>query len=411
MLGRVLNTHQQWLCRKLSDLGYEVSRQVAIADEGHAIQNAVREALARADIVIVTGGLGPTSDDITRDLIAQLLQRQLNEDSTVLAAIREFYRERSLAMQSSVQVQALVPEGAMVLQNHFGTAPGLAIEIAPNPFKQDASLSWLILLPGPPRELYPMFDKYVAPLLKTKMPLSEPYACHTLKTTGMGESSIEEIIAGPLREWVARGLSIGYCARVREVDVRLESRGSKASEIVAAAVEIVRRSLPGVIFSEDESSLETAVIRALIEQGKTVATAESCTGGLIANRLTHVPGASDVFMAGLVTYSNESKVRLLGVPLETIERHGAVSAETAKAMAEGAKRTNQTQYAIATTGIAGPSGGTPEKPVGTVFVALAGPGETVVQRYLNLFEREMFKQAASQQALEMLRQALMGRTK
>ena len=406
MLGRVLNTHQQWLCRKLSDLGYRVSRQVAIADEGLEIQNAVREALSRSDIVIVTGGLGPTSDDITRDLIAQLLNRPLHKDAEVLACIQEYYRQRSFVMQPSVQVQAMVPQGAIVLQNHFGTAPGLAIEIAPNPFKKDASCAWLIMLPGPPRELYPMFDKYAAPMLKSKMPLSEPYACHTLKTTGLGESSIEDIIAAPLQEWVGRGLLIGYCARVREVDVRLEARGSDAGEIVSESAQIVRRLLSGKIFSEDESSLENAVIQALIEKGKTVATAESCTGGLIANRLTHVPGASSVFMAGLVTYSNESKTRLLGVPAETIERCGAVSTETAKAMAEGARLANRTDFAIATTGIAGPAGGTPEKPVGTVYVALATPDKTEVHRYLNLFEREMFKQATSQQALELLRQAL-----
>lgn len=252
-----------------------------------------------------------------------------------------------------------------------------------------------------------MFDTYVAPLIKARMPLLEPYACHTFKATGLGESGIEDIIAGPLREWVVKGLSIGYCARVREVDVRLEARGAQASEIVAGASAIVRKLLICNIFSEDESSLESAVIRALIEKRKTVAVAESCTGGLIANRLTHVPGASEVFMAGLVTYSNEAKTRLLGVPRETIERHGAVSAETATAMAEGARLSNRTDYALATTGIAGPSGGTADKPVGTVFVALATPEKTVVQRFLNLFEREMFKQATSQQALELLRQSLL----
>lgn len=406
MLGRVLNTHQQWLCRKLSNMGYAVSRQVAIADEGRAIQAAVAEALSRADVVIVTGGLGPTSDDLTRDLIAQLVQRQLYEDKTVLADIQEFYRRRSIVMQPGVGVQAMVPQGAIVLQNHFGTAPGLAIEVKPNRFNTDLACSWLIMLPGPPRELYPMFDSYVAPLLKSRMPLVEPYACLSMKTTGLGESAIEDLIAAPLQEWVDKGLSIGYCARVREVDVRLEARGAQAADLVSGAAGVVRPLLAGKIFSEDEGSLERAVIQALIEKGKTVAVAESCTGGLIAHRLTNVPGASAVFMAGLVTYSNEAKTRLLGVPQEIIERYGAVSTETAASMAEGARISNRTDYALATTGIAGPTGGTPEKPLGTVFVALATPEKTVVHRYLNLFEREMFKQATSQQALDLLRQAL-----
>jgi len=403
MLGRVLNTHQQWLCRQLADLGYLVQRQVAVDDSGPAIQQAVRQALAGADLVITTGGLGPTSDDRTRDLIAALLGRKLREDAAVLANIEGFFAARKRPAPAITKVQALVPEGAQVLPNAYGTAPGLALEINPNSFREDGKPSWLIMLPGPPRELRPMFSAQVAPLLRTKFPLKTPFICRTLKSTGLGESLVEEKIAGPLEALTKAGLVIGYCARVGEVDVRLVAHGLDAEQKVMEAEQLIRTAIGRYIFGEGDEQLEDVVIRLLSTQKQTLAVAESCTGGRIADRLTNVPGASAVLLAGLVTYSNEAKKTMLGVLAETLAAHGAVSEPVAREMAQGARQRTGADYALAVTGIAGPGGGTPEKPVGTVFIALATPWETRILDLVNPYDRETFKEVTSQQALELLR--------
>jgi len=407
MLGRVLNTHQQWLCRQLADLGYVVSRQVAVPDTGSDILQSVREALARADLVIVTGGLGPTSDDLTRDLVAQLLGKELREDAAVLAHIRHFFASRKRPMPARTQVQALVPEGATVLPNPHGTAPGLAMEVRPNRFRGGGQPSWLIMLPGPPRELRPMFTDTVAPLIQRVLPLASGFVCRTLRTTGLGESVVQEKIGGPLQRWVDAGLDLGYCARPGQVDVRLAAGGSEAGEKVRETEAVVRELLGQHIYGVEDESLETVIVRLLTHRKLTLALAESCTGGGIANRVTNVPGASAVLLAGLVTYSNAAKQKFLGVKAETLAQHGAASEAVAREMAEGARQQAQADYALSVTGIAGPSGGTPEKPVGTVFIGLAGPSGTVVERQLNSFDRETFKQVTAQQALELLRRTIL----
>ena len=407
MLGRVLNTHQQWLCRHLADLGYTVDRQVAVPDTGRDIQQAVREALGRADLILVTGGLGPTSDDVTRDLIAELLQRPLREDAAVVAVIEGFFAQRQRPMPARTRVQALVPEGAVVLPNAHGTAPGLLIEVSPNPFRERGQTSWLVMLPGPPRELHPMFREQVVPQLRQRLPLEGEFVCRTLKTTGLGESFVEEKIATPLQPLVAVGLEIGYCARAGEVDVRFVARGPGAAQTVAEAERLVRALMPQHIFGEDDDQLEAVIVRRLTERKQTLALAESCTGGFLAHRITNVPGASAVFLAGLVTYSNEAKQRLLGVRAETLAAHGAVSEPVAREMAEGARERNGADYALAVTGIAGPAGGTPEKPVGTVFIVLATAQKTVVLHPVNRFDRETFKYVTAQQALELLRRNML----
>jgi nicotinamide-nucleotide amidase len=406
MLGRVLNTHQQWLCRRLADLGLVVARQLAVADTGHDIEAAVREALARADLVITTGGLGPTTDDLTRDLIARLLGLTLREDAAVLEHIKQFFAARNRPMPERTHLEALVPAGARVLANRHGTAPGLALAVKPNPFRADKSSSWLVMLPGPPRELQPMFDEFVVPLLKREFPLAAPFVCRTLRTTGVGESVTQEKIETPLQTLVAAGLEVGYCARPGAVDVRLAARGARAEELVREAGILVRRQLGAHIFGEEDDELESVVIRLLTERKQTLAVAESCTGGCLAHRLTNVPGASAVFRAGLVTYSNEAKQKFLGVSEETLAQHGAVSEAVAREMAEGARKQNQSDYAISVTGIAGPAGGTSAKPVGTVFIGLAGPAGTIVEHRVNPWDRLTFKNVTAQQALELLRSRL-----
>ncbi len=409
LLGRVLNTHQQWMCAQLAACGYEVARQTCVADDGPSIQAATREALGRADVVLTTGGLGPTSDDITRELIAQMLERPLALDAAVLREIEErFARLKRPVMPQSMKVQAMVPQGAIVLHNSHGTAPGLAIQVDPNPFREAQRRSWLVLLPGPPRELRPMFSQQVLPLLRREYPLDRPFVCRTLHTTGMGESMVEEKIAGPLKDLVAQGLELGYCARIGEVDVRLVARGDQAATIVGQAEEIVRRLLGKLMFGLDDENLESAIVSLMTAQKKTLALAESCTGGLIAHRITNVPGASAVLLSGLVTYSNDAKKNLLGVKEETLQQFGAVSAEVAWQMAEGARSRSGADYAVAVTGIAGPTGGTKQKPVGTVFIALADRVKTMVDERFNPYDRETFKFTTSQQALDMLRRALVG---
>ncbi len=407
LLGRVLNTHQQWLCRQLTDRGYAVTRQVAVADTAVEIANTVRDALGRADLVITTGGLGPTSDDLTREAIAQLLGRELREDPALVAHIEAFFALRKRPAPSRTRVQALVPQGARVLPNAHGTAPGLILEVRPNPFRPEGTGSWLIMLPGPPRELRPMFLESVLPWLTRTAPPPQ-WCCRTLRSTGIGESAVQELLEAPLLPLMANGLQIGYCARPLQVDVCLSARGPEAATRVSEAEGIVRARLGPFIYGIEEEELETVLVRLLTGRGRTLAVAESCTGGALAHRLTNVPGASAVFRGGVVAYANEVKETLLGVRPETLARHGAVSEAVAGEMAAGARQRLHGDYALAITGIAGPGGGTPEKPVGTAFIALDTPQQTRVLKAFHPLDRETFKQVIATQAMDLLRRELLG---
>jgi nicotinamide-nucleotide amidase len=407
MLGRVLNTHQQWLGRRLADAGLPVDRQVAVPDTALGIEQAVAESLTRADLVITTGGLGPTSDDRTRDLIARLLGRRLHEDSRVLENIRNYFTARKRPMPASVGVQAQVPEGTLVLLNENGSAPGLALTVEPGRFRDQPTL--LILLPGPPRELRPMFDRQVLPLLRERFPDASAFHCLTLRSCGLGESMVEERLAPSLPPLFARGMEIGYCARTGEVDVRLTGTGPAGAEVVADGERLVREQLGNHVYGTGDDTLESTVIRLATEKSARVAVAESCTGGYLAHRLTNVPGASAAFWGGWLTYDNAAKEVLLGVSSATLRDHGAVSEACAREMAEGALARSGATHALAVTGIAGPGGGSADKPVGTVHLALATAGEpTRLRRQLNPFDRETFKFVTTQQALELLRRRLLG---
>ena len=260
MLGLVLNSHQQWLCRQLSDLGFSVARQTCVSDSGPDIECAVRESLSRADVVITTGGLGPTADDVTREVAARLLGRGLRESAGILEAIRAYFAVRDRPMPERTAVQALIIEGAMVLENREGTAPGMAIELAPNPFRADAMGSWLILLPGPGRELRPMFRGPVIQLLDRLMPVRPPFVCRVLRTIGVGESILQERIEKALGEPGAGGLDLGYCARPGQVDVRIAARGEGAADKVQRAEQRVRVELGDDIFGTGEETLEEIVV-------------------------------------------------------------------------------------------------------------------------------------------------------
>lgn len=407
MLGRVLNTHQQWICRQLADRGYVVGRQVAIPDEGAAIQKAVAEAMERADLILVTGGLGPTSDDITRDLVAQLLGTTLEEDPSIVAHIEKFFLSRGRPMPASTRIQAMVPRGAQVLHNAHGTAPGLAFPIARYSGEAGSPARWLILLPGPPRELRPMLLAHVIPLVREQYPLQQPFICRTLRTAGLGESLAEERIAGPLKRFIDAGLELGYCARTGEVDIRLVSSAPGGAELVAAAEAVCAPLLEPYVFGADEDTLEGVVVKLLAGRGETVGVAESCTGGFLGNRITNVPGSSAVFRGGVIAYHNDIKQCVLDVPSSLLAEHGAVSEPVARAMAEGARRVLGVDWAVSLTGVAGPGGGTETKPVGTVFVGIASATGSEAAHHFNPFDRETFKWVSSQQALNRLRRLLL----
>ncbi len=398
MLGNVVNTHLAAIAQALFPIGLRIERQTTVPD-GEAIRDALRETFWRAEIVLVTGGLGPTTDDITRDITAELLGLALEHDEEIMRHIAERFARRNLRMTDRVKLQALRPHEAMVLHNANGTAPGLYF-----PAMQEKNSPHIFLLPGPPRELLPMVCEQVVPILAKLAPNNAAFEMRTFRVVGMGESAVEEMVGADL---LAMGIEVGYCARPGEVDVRLIG----GSALLDRAEALVRERLGASIFTADARSLEQVVIETLTSRNMSIATAESCTGGFIANKLTNVAGASRVFLAGYVTYANEAKVATLGVNADLIEKHGAVSEPVARAMAEGAVRASGSSFALATTGIAGPDGGSVEKPVGTVFIALARrDANTVVQKHCFPTDRGTFKNLVSQAALDLLLRTLDGRT-
>ena len=402
LFGRVLNAHSQWIGRRLADCGYELSRQSAVPDAKSAIQQAVGEALSRSDVIITTGGLGATSVDRTKEWIAELLNRPLAEDREALRCIECFFQQRNRPMPAKAKAQALIPQGAKVLPNPLGTDSGLALMISTNGKKR-----YLLMLPGAPEELRLIFVHQGLPWLQTEALPSAGFACRILRCVGIEELQAEEQSRKRLNRLIRRGLEIGYCSQPGEVELRFAARGEDAAKLTSQAATEATEALGEFIYGEDDDRLEDAVIRLLSAAGKTLTVAESCTGGCVAHRLTNVPGASQVFDSGLIVYSNESKTRLLGVHPAILQEHGAVSENTAKEMADGARRITKTDYAISVTGIAGPTGGTSEKPVGTAFIGLADAQSTMARQCHYPGEREAFKQRVSQQALDLLRRRLL----
>ena len=398
LLGLVVNTHLAYLAGELAPCGITIARQVCVPD-GPPIKEALERALDHADVVFTTGGLGPTSDDMTREAAAELLALPLLPDEAILSGIRERFARRGLPMAERVARQAMVPVGTEVLPNPNGTAPGLYF---PPTVLANRRARHLFLLPGPPRELRPMTRDYVLPKLKATLPPSSQRERRIYRLTGIGESQVEERIGKKLEE---RGeFEVGYCARPSEVDFRLLG---PADELAKVEPEI--RAILGEWIYSDGDTLETAIVHLLREKKLTLATAESCTGGSLAGRLTDVPGSSEVFLAGYVTYSNEAKESAVGVPADLLATHGAVSEPVAAAMAEGARRVSGADFALSTTGIAGPGGGTESKPVGTVYIGLASAGHpTMVRRCYFPLDRITFKHMTTSAALDLLRRQVLG---
>ncbi|MFY7817815.1 MAG: competence/damage-inducible protein A [Akkermansiaceae bacterium] len=393
LLGNVQNTHGAWLGRELFRLGLRVARQITIPD-GLVIEQTLAESIRRSDVVIVTGGLGPTSDDITREATAAVLGCDLIEDEAAMRSLEAFFATRKKVMAPTNRKQAQIPVGADVLPNGNGTAPGIYVPPRLNPVRPCA----IFLLPGPPRELYPMFFAEVEPRLRALAGVSADRGMLEMKFTGVGESDFHQAIDDRLA--AVDGLEYGYCARISEVDLRLIGH----RDVLEQGRMIAMQAFAPQLISEGGKSLEEVVLDILREKNLTLATAESCTGGLIASRLTDVPGSSEVFTQGWVTYSNCAKVDQLGVSEESLTRWGAVSEVVAVEMAEGALARSGSDVAVAITGIAGPGGGTAEKPVGTAWLALARKNHTTVaEKVFHLRDRNGFKKAASQSALDLIR--------
>lgn len=395
LLGDVLNSHLSFIAREIFPLGLRIGRQVTVPD-GPAIRDALAELFETSEVIFVTGGLGPTTDDVTREVTAELLGLELRHDPAVMNAITTRAATRGFRLTERVARQADVPEGATVLPNADGSAPGLYI--APD---QQKNRPHLFLLPGPPRELHPMFRNSVLPILRKIISGEGVVQRRTYSIAGIGESLVEEAIGERLLE--VPGIELGYCARPGEVDVRImgdEAALDRADAIIAAA-------LGAAVFSRDGGSLEETVVKLLTERKQTLAVAESCTGGYLAHRITNVAGSSAVFLTGYVVYSNDEKTRLLGVDPDLFLKHGAVSEPVVRAMAEGARKRANADFALATTGIAAPGDGKTEKPIGLVFIALAGlDRETKVEKRFFPDDRPTFKELATQAALEMLRRSL-----
>ena len=393
LFGSVINRHLSYLGQQLFSLGFRIQRQSTVPD-GEAIRDAILEASTRCDLILVTGGLGPTNDDVTREVIAELTERPLYYDDTIFQKIKERFEKRAIRLTEHIIRQAYVPQGATVLPNDWGTAPGLYLPA-------QGRFSHLFLFPGPPRELYPMFKNYASPILRN-LAGTRDLRARVFLVAGLGESYVEDMVGKELE--AIPGLEIGYCARMGEVDLRII--GSRSA--VEQGEQVIRVKLGSHIVTTEEKELEEVVVELLTQKKATLAVAESCTGGLLANRITDVPGSSAVFLEGNVTYSNEAKSRILGVPEELFRSVGAVSEEVAKAMAEGARTRAGTTFALSITGIAGPDGGTAEKPVGTAYVGLASPDQpTQITKIFFPTDRKTFKRLCSQRALDMLRLRLL----
>ena len=397
LLGDVQDAHLAFIAREIFPLGLRIEERRTVPDTD-AIRRTLAELLARCEILFVTGGLGPTGDDITREMVADVLGLELRQDPELLSSLRRRLQLRRIKWAAGIARQADVPAGAQVLSNENGSAPGFYLKANINPRTPSPHL---FVLPGPPRELQPMFSKFVIPILQQIVPIST-IEKRIYKIAGIGESVVEEAIGEKVL--AIPGIELGYCARPGEVEVRILGE----AQAIEQADGIVRSALGPSIFSTGEETLEEVVVKLLTKRNQTLASAESCTGGLIANRITNVPGASRVFVAGYVCYANQAKTDMLNIDPKLIETHGAVSEPVARALAEDARACARSDYALSTTGIAGPTGGSPEKPVGTVYIALASAdSDMIVKKFFFPTDRETFKQLAAQTALDLLRRRIL----
>jgi len=398
LLGHLVNTNTAYLSGKLSGIGIDVFRQTVVGDNPARLSAALKDALRRSDIVITCGGLGPTVDDITIFAISQATSLPLVLNKKIAGSIRKFFMKRRIKMPSYVIKQAYVPKGAKAIENRVGTAPGSII---------DRGDKTIVALPGPPRELTPIFENAVIPYLKEKYKVHSIIFSRTIKIAGLPESAINRIIK---RFLAMRGaVTTGIYAHLGEVDVKITAKAEnkkKALAQIRKTEKELMRVLGKKVYGFDGQKLEEVIGRQLAKRRMTLSVAESCTGGLIAGRITDIPGSSKYFDRGIVTYSDRSKINELGIDKTLIKRYGAVSRHVAIAMAKGILKKSGSDIAIGVTGIAGPGGGTKSKPVGLVYIALVRNGKAqCIERHFTGSRTEI-KHQTSTTALELLRRCV-----
>jgi nicotinamide-nucleotide amidase len=395
LCGEIMNTHAQYLGQRLAALGLEPVLHTTVGDQRDMLANVISQALSRSDLIIITGGLGPTNDDLTKDVVADVLGLPLVLDESSLGRIREFFQQRGEQMPEVMLKQAYFPAGSMLLPSPRGTAPGIILE---------KKGRFLLLLPGPPDELRAIFEDSGELFLGRLGIRGMAGRSKTFKVTGISEAMVQNCLKDLGRQG---NPGITYLAKPGEVQIRITARDTKPEKAENMVVELagkVWERIADFIFSTDEEELEKVVAKLLLENYLTIALAESCTGGLIAARLTGVPGSSAYFLGSVVAYDNRVKERVLGVPREIIENYGAVSAPTAIAMAKGARNRLKTNLGLGVTGIAGPAGGTKEKPVGLVYLALVDTDDRVFCRqFIFPGERSGVRWGASNVGLQMIK--------
>lgn len=399
LLGNIVNTNAAWLSQQLARLGINVYHHTVVGDNAQRLEEALHIALGRADLVITTGGLGPTYDDLSKETISKYFNRQLVLHQPSLEKIHEFFAKRPHKMSPNNEKQAYQPEGAVIFTNHSGTAPGAAIE-------QDDKVA--IMLPGPPREMKLMFEQEVLPYLQKFS--DRVIVSRDLQLFGIGESQTETL----LKDLMTSSINPTLAPYAKEGEVNLRITASAATEaegytMMEPLLEKINKLVGPYIYGIDVPDLQTALVTYLLEHHITVSAAESCTGGLVSKSITDIPGCSEIYPGGVCSYSNEMKMKWLGVKVETLQAHGAVSEETALEMAQGIRLATGADFGVSTTGVAGPGGGTPEKPVGLVYVAVVGETYQHVEKlniaYGEITTRAMIQQRAAKHALHMLLQA------
>ncbi len=399
LLGNIVNTNAQFLAEQCALLGLSVYHQVVVGDNEGRLAEVLRMALGRSDVVILGGGLGPTEDDLTKEVCAKVMGLELVEDLHTRKRIEEYLKGGIFKeIPDNNWKQAMIPEGAIVLDNDNGTAPGLIME-------KDGKR--VILLPGPPKELCPMFLNQVSPYLKKLQP--DVIRSQMVKICGMGESQVEDKLLDVIDRQT--NPTIATYAKTGEVHLRITARAAdeeEAKRLIKPVVKEIRNRFGDFVYSvREDETLEMAVVKLLLKYGLTVTTAESCTGGLLAGRIINVPGASEVFREGFITYSNKAKRKYLEVSKSTLKKYGAVSGQTAREMAAGGVFAADCDACVAVTGIAGPDGATEEKPVGLVYIATYMKKKITVEKYQFKGNREKVREQAVVKALDLLRRSIL----
>ena len=408
VLGQTVDTNSAWLSQQLAAVGVSVAAHVTVADDQRAIEQAIEEAVGRCDVLLVSGGIGPTEDDLTRQALAEVMKVPLELDETWLKQLRRFFDRLGRPMPVGNRIQAMVPRGAAMVFNHAGTAAGIDATYVSGDQK---TVCRVFVMPGVPKEMKAMFTRDVLPHVK-KMGGGAVILSRTLHTFGLGESAIAEKLGQQMMR--DRNPSVGTTVSGGVVSIRINASFASREEATQRLAETEARcrdALGDLVYGADDETLPGVVARLLVESGKTVSTAESCTGGLLAKMLTDIPGSSRYFKQGWVTYSNEAKMKLLHVPAEFLQEHGAVSEQVVMSMAVSAAAQSKSNFSVSISGIAGPEGGSPTKPVGTVCIAVQLADEAAFDARTFHFsgDREMVRDRSAKMALTLLRFHLLGR--